>query len=71
MDRKWNFFDTEERKRQYFDSLLSGTDPLGTWYYKDYFKYLAKRHGLGFECMDQKHELYTGHYRFDCLLWKK
>lgn len=71
MDKKWNFFDTVERKCQYFDSLLSGTDPLGSWYYKDYFKYLAKRHNLGFECMDQKGELYTSHYRFDCLFWKK
>ena len=71
MDKKWSFFDTVERKSQYFDSLLLGTDPLGTWYYKDYFKYLAGRHNLNVECKNQDDELYTSHYRFDCVLWKK
>ena len=71
VDRKWDFFDTDERKSRYFDSLLSDIDPLGTWYYKDYFKYLAAKNNLNLECKSQCDELYTSHYRFDCVLWKK
>lgn len=70
-DKKWEFFNTDERKAAYFDSLLQGMDPLGTWYYKGYFKYLAEKHNLNFECIKQDDKLYTSHYRFDCVLWKK
>ena len=71
IEKRWSFFDTDERRRRYFDSVLSGADPLGTWYYKDYFKYLAEKQGLLAECYPQNSELYTRHYRFDCVMRKK
>lgn len=71
IEKRLCFFNTDERRDCYFDSILSGTDQLGTWYYMDYFRYLSKRHGLVAECYFQDSELYTSHYRFDCVMQKK
>ena len=64
------FFNTPERKLMLFDSLVAGKDPLGTWYHKEYFEYLAERLDMQALCFDQNINLYTSHYRFDCLLQK-
>ena len=68
IEKKWEFFDTMERRCKYFTALLSDSDPLGTWYHKDFFNCLGQMHGLDAECIAQENELYTSHYRFDCLL---
>jgi len=70
VEKKWVFFDTVERRYMYFDGLLSENDPLGTWYHRDFFTCLAKKHNLNVECFDQDRNLYTSHYRFDCVLRK-
>ena len=46
VEKKWEFFDSEERRGVYFTSLLSGGSSLGTWYYKGFFKFLAEKHGF-------------------------
>ena len=71
IEKRWCFFNTNERKYHYFDSVLSGEDPLGTWFYKDFFNYLGEKHELAVECYMQDSELYTSHYRFDCVMRKK
>lgn len=71
VEKKWMFFDTEERRCMYFTGLLSGCDSLGTWYHRDFFNFLAKKHNLYAECIAQESKLYTSHYRFDCLLRRK
>jgi 2-polyprenyl-3-methyl-5-hydroxy-6-metoxy-1,4-benzoquinol methylase len=68
VEKKWDFFDTVERRCSYFAGLLSGSDPLGVWYHKDFFNCLSKKHNLHVECVAQENKLYTCHYRFDCLL---
>ncbi|HED33218.1 MAG TPA: class I SAM-dependent methyltransferase [Gammaproteobacteria bacterium] len=71
VEKKWNFFDTFERRSRYFTGLLSESDPFGSWYHKDYFNCLALRHNFDSECVSQKNRLYTSHYRFDCVLTRK
>jgi len=71
IEKKWRFFDSEERRCNYFRGLLAGSDPLGSWYHKDFIKCLARKHGLFVDCYAQEDELYTSHYRFDCVLRKK
>jgi 2-polyprenyl-3-methyl-5-hydroxy-6-metoxy-1,4-benzoquinol methylase len=71
IERKWIFFDSEERQSIYFSSLLSGNELLGTWFYKDFFKFIAKKHNWYVECIPQETNLYTSHYRFDCILQRK
>ena len=70
-EKKWAFFNTTERRCMYFSGLLSENNPLGIWFHKDFFKYLARKHNLHVECIPQENKLYTSHYRFDCLLRKK
>jgi len=67
-ERKWSFVDTRERRFQYFSSLLAGDDVLGTWYHPDFFQYLAEMYGFRCNVYRQSANLYTSHYRFDCLL---
>lgn len=71
VEKKWDFFDTVERRCSYFAGLLSGSDPLGVWYHKDFFNCLSKKHNLHVEYVAQENKLYTCHYRFDCLLRRK
>lgn len=66
---KWAFYDTAERKKMLSKSLLeSGKDPIGTWFYSDFFKYLADMMDISCEIIAQPPKLYTSHYRFDCVL---
>jgi len=70
-ERKWMFFDSKEKRCRYFKEVLSGNDPLGTWYHKDVLHCLANKYNFHVECIEQENMLYTNHYRFDCLLRKK
>ncbi|MFT6896478.1 MAG: cyclopropane fatty-acyl-phospholipid synthase-like methyltransferase [Paraglaciecola sp.] len=69
--KKWSYFNTEERKDMYFDSLTSGDELLGCWYEQEFFSYMAKRFNMKVVCATQNPELYTSHYRFDCVLQKR
>lgn len=70
-EKKWIFYNTIERRYMYFSGLLSGNNPLGIWYHKDFFNFLAQKYNCSVECIAQDNKLYTSHYRFDCLLRKK
>lgn len=70
-EKKWSFFDTEERRCLYFNSRLTGNDPLGHWYHKEFFSWLADKHGFDAVNVSQESELYTSHYRFDCVLHRR
>lgn len=71
IEKKMTFFDSKERRAMLFTSLLKESDPLGTWYYKEFLDFLAEKYNLYSECLAQDDKLYTAHYRFDCLLQKK
>ena len=66
--RKWNFYNTETRKSKLAETLLeTGTDPVGTWFTQAFFSKIAERFSVSCELLKQHPDLYTAHYRFDCL----
>lgn len=70
IEKQWHFYDTEDRRCEYLNGLISGDEPLGTWFHKDFFSCLARKHGFLAEIFSQHSDLYTNHYRFDCVLQK-
>lgn len=69
-ERKWHFFDTEERRFYYFESILSPGKNIGHWCHRDVFKWLCKNSSCRVTVFQQNIELYTSHYRFDVLIEK-
>jgi len=68
-ERKWIFFDNVERKNSLSKNLLeTGNDPVGTWFFRQFFVYLADKLAIHAVMLAQSPDLYTAHYRFDCLL---
>lgn len=68
-EKKWAFYDSVERKNSLSKALLDrGNDPIGTWFFREFFYYLAKKLGIDAVIVEQSPNLYTAHYRFDCLL---
>jgi 2-polyprenyl-3-methyl-5-hydroxy-6-metoxy-1,4-benzoquinol methylase len=67
VSRMWNFFNTPDRVAHYYDGLVLGNDPMGTWYHPNFFEYLAKTYDFRFSLLKQSANLYTSHYRYDCL----
>lgn len=68
-ERKWEFYDSVERKKSLSKGLFeTGKDPVGTWFFSEYFHYLAKNIDIEVQVLNQSPNVYTSHYRFDCLL---
>jgi cyclopropane fatty-acyl-phospholipid synthase-like methyltransferase len=70
LSKVWDFFNNRKRKSRYYSGLVSGKDPIGTWYHKNFFDCLAFKYGFQFEILDQQSDLYTSHYRYDCVFKK-
>ncbi len=70
--KKWNFFNTWQRKFNYiFKYKLLGIDMgLGRWWTKKEIKTIANKFGYDCRIINQNPILHTAHYRFDCLLTK-
>lgn len=70
-ERKWDFYNTPERREGLFRHMTeTGNDPVGYWFHREEFQFLARELGMQAKIMDQPSELYTSHYRFNCLLFK-
>jgi SAM-dependent methyltransferase len=67
-EKKWDFYNSYERREGLYKALEQSGDPIGFWYHRDFLKCIGERQGLRVQIIDQKKELYTSHYRFDCLL---
>ena len=69
-NRRWNFFNTFNRKLMYFYQYkLLGRDPgLGRWWTKNEIMIVAKKHGFVCTYFEQDPILHTAHYRFDVLM---
>ncbi|MGY4878616.1 rRNA adenine N-6-methyltransferase family protein [Vreelandella aquamarina] len=67
--RKWNFYDSKYRRSRLAKDLLStGADSVGTWFIPDFFYALEEELSISCKVLNQHPNLYTTHYRFDCLL---
>ena len=63
--RMWNFFDTPERRRVYFDSVKNEEPILGTWFDPQWLVAAAEHCGFEAEIRLQPDQLPNSHYRFD------
>ncbi|WP_108944039.1 class I SAM-dependent methyltransferase [Shewanella halifaxensis] len=67
----WDFYNTEERERVYFDNLKNEIDVIGTWFDKGFLKKLSNYAGFdSFEVINQDERLIYSHFRFDVVLNK-
>ena len=67
----FNFYNDEEKRKFYFSSLEQGAAHLGNWWYAEHLKMVCDDLNLSFEKIEQNPNLYTAHYRFDCVVWTK
>jgi len=70
-DSLFNFYNDDEKRKFYFSSLERGAAHLGNWWYAEHLKIVCDDLNLSFKKIDQNPNLYTAHYRFDCVVWTK
>jgi len=71
LKRRWTFFNTDERRRIYFDNLLDDKAIVGTWFEKEWFDYVTNY--IGFKkgkFLEQDPKLIYAKFRFDYLFEK-
>ena len=69
--RRWVFYDTAERKEFYFENLSRGVEVIGTWFERDWLRFLFQT--LGFDEIrieNQPNDQIYSDYRFDIFLKK-
>ncbi|MFZ2308967.1 MAG: class I SAM-dependent methyltransferase [Rhodoferax sp.] len=65
------FYDTDEKMAFYCKREASGEPHLGKWWSHTEMEMLAKDAGLDIQFVPQPPQLYSAHYRFDCLIHRK
>jgi cyclopropane fatty-acyl-phospholipid synthase-like methyltransferase len=71
IDRKFNFFNSSDREKIYFQAIASGNPIIGTWFKKDFLLKLSN--WSGFKCSKiiyQPTQYINSHYRFDLKILK-
>jgi SAM-dependent methyltransferase len=64
--RMWSFYNTPERRSQYFDNCIDDRDVVGTWFDSLWLKQLAEATGFReAEVIQQPSEQIYAHFRFD------
>ena len=61
----WEFYNTPERKRDYYVRSQSGTEAIGTWWSKSLIYRICDDYDLECEYLPQQKQFHTSHYRFD------
>jgi len=70
-ERLWNFFNTGERERAYFDFIKNDKPIIGTWFDPEWLAKLGKNTDFkDIEILQQPEDLPYSHYRFDMVLKK-
>jgi len=71
VEKLFDYFNTNDRRVAYFESLLSKKSIIGTWFSKEFLAYLSTYVGFKkFTIIDQPDYQFNSHYRFDVLLEK-
>ena len=69
--KKFDFYDTPERKDVYFNTLYNDKTILGYWFTKEFLEELGKYTGFKYvEVKNQPDYLFNSEYRFDIILKK-
>lgn len=64
--RLWNFYNTTERVKFYFDNARNNEDVVGTWFDKTWLRTLLNNCGIiNVESIDQPEYQIYSHFRFD------
>ncbi len=70
-ERKFNFFNTPERQKKYFESIINETPIIGNWFNKKFIQKLGEHVGFTTtELIQQPSGYINAHYRFDVKLTK-
>ena len=68
---RWTFYNTPERRAVYFDNLTQGREVIGSWYERDWIRYLAQNAGYASVAVyDQPPEQIYARFRFDAFFAK-
>lgn len=70
IDRLWNFYDTDERQKDYFIRKSKNEEAIGTWWQQNHVVDICSKNGYLCEVLPQNQKLHTAHYRFDVRLIK-
>ena len=68
---RWAFYNSAERRASYFENLSQERDVIGTWFERDWVRFLAE--DVGFSTVvirDQPAEQIYAHFRFDAFFEK-
>ncbi|MFR9166051.1 MAG: hypothetical protein ACLVKO_07500 [Dysgonomonas sp.] len=67
----FEYYDTPEKKKFYYECEERKEPHIGYWWDVDDLKGISEENGFDFTYLNQSPDLYTGYYRFNCLLEKK
>jgi len=71
IEKQFDFYDTDERKKAFFESVKENQPIIGTWFNKNFLINLAKYTGFKQAIIiDQPENQFNSHYRFDIKLIK-
>jgi len=64
----WNYYNTPERKADYYSRKKKGTEAIGNWWDKKNLLKICSKKGFHSEIISQEKLLISSHYRFDICL---
>jgi len=64
----WEFYNTDERREEYYKRKAAGNEAIGTWWERNFLEEVSQAHGYRVQFLTQNPLLHTAHYRFDLLL---
>ncbi|MEM3844681.1 MAG: class I SAM-dependent methyltransferase [Candidatus Parvarchaeota archaeon] len=67
----WDYYNTEDKKRFYLQSLKDGKPHIGTWWERASIRSVAEKNGFKIEFLKIDSEMSTSYYRFDALVIKE
>jgi ubiquinone/menaquinone biosynthesis C-methylase UbiE len=71
VSKRFNFFNNDQRRKAFFDSIHNNRPTMGTWFDPNTLKYMGDYVGYSnSEIIRQPSNLIFSHYRFDILLEK-
>lgn len=70
LNKLWDFYNTEERRKDYHSRILKGNEAIGTWWDRKYINEIGVSKGFNIEFLKQNPLLHTAHYRFNIRLTK-
>lgn len=69
-ERIWNFYNTPERRAEYHERVVKGTEAIGQWWEPGALAEVCASLGYSMEVRQQNPVLHSARYRFDAVLRK-